>query len=79
MIKDHLILADAVDIKAEITEAGVVAAVVSILGHVLARFVATKNKKSITKTTRCCGVMCTRMGKSALVANQEIVQSTNAR
>ena len=86
MIKDHLILADAVDIKAEITgmetvttEALVVAAVVSILDHVHALFVATKNKKSITKTTIYCVVMCMRMGKSDLAANQEIALSTNAR
>ena len=56
------------DIKAEITgvetaEVSVVAAVVTILDHVHALFVATKNKKSITKTMICCVVMCMRMGK----------------
>lgn len=90
MIKDHhLILADAVeDIKAEITgvetvtietEVSVVAAEVTILDHVHALFVATKNKKSITKTMIYCVVMCMRMGKSDLAVNLEIVQNTNAR
>ena len=86
MIKDHLILADAVDIKAETTgvetvtiEVSVEAAVVSILDHVHALFVATKNKKSITKTTIYCVVMCMRMEKSDPAVNQEIVQSINER
>jgi hypothetical protein len=86
VIKDHLILADAVDIKAETigvetvtTEVSVEAAVVSILDRVLALFAATKNKKSITKTMICCVVMCMRMGKSDRAVNQEIVLNTNAR
>jgi hypothetical protein len=79
VIKDHLILADAVDIKTEVTEMSVVAAEVTILDHVLALFVATKNKKSITKTTICCVVTYMRMEKSDLAVNLEIVQNTNAR
>ena len=91
MIKDHLILAagvvEATVVIATIAVTGATAesvaiaetgAEVSTVGRAPAPSAMTNRRKSITKIMTCCGVMYTRMEKSALGGKRATVPSISA-